>query len=54
MLWNKYMVRVPYPTKEGVAALLRQSKDPRAKNAVPENFIDDGLVRELEQKGAYH
>lgn len=49
----EYIVRVPYPTKEGIAEVLRQSKDPRAKSAAPENFIDDGLVRELEQKGAY-
>ncbi len=50
----EYIVRVPYPTREGIAEVLRQSADPRAKSAVPENFIDDGLVRELEQKGFYH
>lgn len=48
-----YIVRVPEPTREGIAEVLRQSTDPRAKSAVPENFIDDGLVRELEQKGVY-
>jgi hypothetical protein len=31
--------------------VIRQSADPRAKNEAPENFIDDGLVRELQQKG---
>ncbi len=48
-----YIVRIPFPTKEGIAEVLRQSKNPQAKSAAPENFIDDSLVRELEQKGAY-
>lgn len=48
-----YIVRVPYLNKEGIVEVLRQSTDPKAKSALPDNFIDDGLVRELEQKGLY-
>jgi ABC-type nitrate/sulfonate/bicarbonate transport system substrate-binding protein len=48
-----YIARVPEPNKEGIAEVLRQSTDPRAKTSSPENFIDDGLVRELAQKGFY-
>jgi ABC-type nitrate/sulfonate/bicarbonate transport system substrate-binding protein len=48
-----YIARVPEPNKEGIAEVLRQSSDPKAKTALPENFVDDGLVRELAQKGLY-
>ncbi|MBI4528028.1 MAG: ABC transporter substrate-binding protein [Deltaproteobacteria bacterium] len=48
-----YIVRVPHPTREGIAEVLRQSTDPKAKSMSPESFIDDSIVRELEQKGFY-
>ena len=48
-----YIVRVPELNREGIGKVIRQSADPRAKSAVPDNFIDDGLVRELQQKGLY-
>ncbi|HXF76155.1 MAG TPA: ABC transporter substrate-binding protein [Methylomirabilota bacterium] len=48
-----YIVRVPHPTREGIAEILRESKNPKAKDAKPEQFIDDSLVRELEQSGLY-
>jgi NitT/TauT family transport system substrate-binding protein len=48
-----YIVRVPELNREGIGEVIRQSTDPRAKSAVPDNFIDDGLVRELQQKGLY-
>ena len=48
-----YIVRVPYPTRDGVAEILRESKNPKAKDARPEQFIDDSLIRELEQSGMY-
>ena len=48
-----YIARVPEPNKEGVMEVLRQSADPKAKTAPPENFMDDSLVRELAQKGVY-
>lgn len=49
----EFIARVPEPNKEGIIEVLRQSTDPKAKNTPPENFIDDQLVRELVQKGAY-
>jgi ABC-type nitrate/sulfonate/bicarbonate transport system substrate-binding protein len=48
-----YIARVPEPNKEGVIEVLRQSTDPKAKTAPPENFIDDSIVKELAQKGLY-
>jgi ABC-type nitrate/sulfonate/bicarbonate transport system substrate-binding protein len=48
-----YIARVPEPNKEGIMEVLRQSTDPKAKTALPENFIDDSLVRELTQRGLY-
>jgi len=48
-----YIAKVPEPNKEGIAEVLRQSPDPKAKTTQPEAFVDDGLVRELAQKGQY-
>ena len=48
-----YIVRIPEPNKEGVVEVLKQSSDPKAKGALAENFMDEGLVRELAQKGLY-
>ena len=48
-----YIVRVPYPTRDGIVEILRESKNPKAKDAKLEQFIDDSLVRELEQGGLY-
>jgi ABC-type nitrate/sulfonate/bicarbonate transport system substrate-binding protein len=48
-----YIVRVPYPTRDGIVEILRESKNPKAKDAKPEQFIDDTLVRELEKSGLY-
>jgi NitT/TauT family transport system substrate-binding protein len=43
----------PYPTVEGVAVLLKtlEKTQPKARAAKPEDFIDDRLVRELEESG---
>lgn len=48
-----FIARVPEQNKEGVAEVLRQSPDPKAKSAAPDSFIDESLVRELAQKGLY-
>jgi len=48
-----YIIRVPYPTREGVAEIIKESKSPKAKDAKPEDFVDDSLVRELEESGFY-
>lgn len=48
-----YIVRIPYPTRDGIVEILKESKNPKAKDVKPEQFIDDSLVRELEQSGLY-
>ena len=49
----EFITRIPEPNKEGVAEVLRQSSDPKAKTATPESFMDESVVRELLQKGLY-
>jgi NitT/TauT family transport system substrate-binding protein len=49
----EYITRIPEPNREGVVEVLKQSSDPKAKSAAAENFMDEGLVRELVQKGLY-
>lgn len=48
-----FVERVPYPTQEGIMETLRESEHPKAKNAKPEDFIDNKLVRELETEGYF-
>ncbi len=48
-----FIVKVPYQKKEGIAEILRQSQSPEARSAKPEDFMDESIVRELEQKGLY-
>lgn len=48
-----FVERVPYPTREGIMETIRESEHPKAKNAKPEDFIDDQLVRELESEGYF-
>ena len=48
-----FVERVPYPTRDGIMETLRESEHPKAKNASPEDFIDDQLVRGLESEGHF-
>lgn len=48
-----YIVRIPRPPRDGIVEILKESKNPKAKDVKPEQFIDDTLVRELEQSGLY-
>ena len=48
-----YIVRIPRPPRDRIVEILKESKNPRAKDVKPEQFIDDSLVRELEQSGLY-
>lgn len=45
--------RKPYPTIEGLQRVLEQfgEKDPKAKTAKPEQFVDTSFLRELDQSG---
>jgi NitT/TauT family transport system substrate-binding protein len=49
----KVMPRVPYPTTKGVQMVIDEmsSRNPKAKNLQPGNFIDVTLLKELEQGG---
>ena len=50
---QRYLEKIPYPTIAGVQNIIEQLalKNPKAKQARPEQFIDSSLVAELEQSG---
>jgi NitT/TauT family transport system substrate-binding protein len=50
---GKYIPRIPYPSLEAMKTALDDiaEKDPRARGARPEQFIDAGLMQELEKEG---
>jgi ABC-type nitrate/sulfonate/bicarbonate transport system substrate-binding protein len=50
----QYLPRAPYPTLNGVKAILDSFGDsiPAAKTASPETFVDMSFVEELEKSGA--
>ncbi len=48
-----YIARIPRPPRDGIVEILKESKNLKAKDVKPEQFIDDSLVRELEQSGLY-
>lgn len=49
----KFTPRVPYPTVKGVQTILDDlgTKDPRAKAANPNDFVEPKFLRELEESG---
>jgi NitT/TauT family transport system substrate-binding protein len=51
---QKYLPRAPYPTLNGVKAILDSLGEslPAAKTALPETFVDMSFVQELEKSGA--
>jgi NitT/TauT family transport system substrate-binding protein len=48
-----YIARIPRPPRDGIVAILNESRNPKARDVKPEQFIDDTLIRELEQSGLY-
>lgn len=48
-----YIAPVPYPAREGIAEILRQSNHPKAKAANPDEFIDASLVKKLDDDGFF-
>ncbi|HEX9144392.1 MAG TPA: ABC transporter substrate-binding protein [Candidatus Binatia bacterium] len=50
---QRYLERVPYPTLPGIQNILNQLalKNPKAKQARPEQFVDASLVAEIEHSG---
>ncbi|MBI2369716.1 MAG: ABC transporter substrate-binding protein [Deltaproteobacteria bacterium] len=49
----KMLMKKPYPTLKGIQLILDEiaEKDPRARHARPEQFVEDRFVRELDQSG---
>jgi NitT/TauT family transport system substrate-binding protein len=48
-----YIARPPYPTREGIVETLKQTANPKAKTANPDDFIDMSLVKGLEDSGFF-
>ena len=53
LLIAKYYETVPYPSLRGVETVLGfvEKDNPKAKTADPKSFVDDSLLREIEQSG---
>lgn len=53
LLCNKYYEQVPYPAMRGVRTVLGfvERDNPKASGADPKSFVDDSLLREIEQSG---
>lgn len=50
---QKYLLKVPLPTVEGIKAVLEEfvGRNPKAKEADPKKFFDDTFVRQLQSSG---
>jgi NitT/TauT family transport system substrate-binding protein len=48
-----YVVRPPYPTRDGIVEVLKQSPNPEAKKASPDSFIDMSIVQALDGQGFF-
>jgi ABC-type nitrate/sulfonate/bicarbonate transport system substrate-binding protein len=46
-----YVVRPPYPNREGIVETLKLSQNAEAKKANPDNFLDSSVVKALEDQG---
>lgn len=48
-----YIAPIPYPAREGIAEILKQSNHPKARSANPDEFIDMSLVKRLDDGGFF-
>ncbi len=50
---QKYLMKVPVPTTDGVKAVIDElaKRNPKAENQDPRRFFDDSFVRKLEASG---
>jgi NitT/TauT family transport system substrate-binding protein len=46
-----YVVRPPYPNRDGIVETLKLSQNPEARKANPDNFLDSSIVKTLEDEG---
>jgi len=53
LLSAKYYEQIPYPSMRGVETVLGfvEKDNPKAKSADPKSFVDDSLLREIDQSG---
>jgi ABC-type nitrate/sulfonate/bicarbonate transport system substrate-binding protein len=53
LLIAKYYEAIPYPSLRGVETVLGfvEKDNPKAKSADPKSFVDDSLLREIDQSG---
>jgi NitT/TauT family transport system substrate-binding protein len=53
LLIAKYYENVPYPSMRGVETVLGfvEKDNPKAKSADPKSFVDESLLREIDQSG---
>jgi NitT/TauT family transport system substrate-binding protein len=53
LYFNRYIPRIPYPSVEAMKTALDDIavRDPRARSARPEQFIDASLMQDLEKEG---
>jgi NitT/TauT family transport system substrate-binding protein len=53
LLIAKYYETIPYPSMRGVETVLGfvEKDNPKAKTADPKSFVDDSLLKEIEQSG---
>lgn len=53
LLSAKYYEQVPYPSRRGVETVLGfvERDNPKAKGADPKSFVDESLLRDIEQSG---
>jgi ABC-type nitrate/sulfonate/bicarbonate transport system substrate-binding protein len=53
LLSAKYYEEIPYPSLRGVETVLGfvEKDNPKAKTADPKAFVDDSLLKEIEQSG---
>jgi hypothetical protein len=53
LLSAKYYEQVPYPSLRGVETVLGfvERDNPKAKGADPKSFVDESLLRDIEQSG---
>lgn len=52
-LYARRFAMIPYPTLEGIAAILQTIDDAAAAAARPEDFVDTRFVRQLEDQGFF-
>jgi hypothetical protein len=50
---GRFIPKIPYPSTEAMKTVLAQlgEKDPRARLAQPEQFLDSTFMQELENEG---